>query len=87
MIETEKVVEKLCSCPGGEGWEILIWKNGDIATVPGGYAGEQDGNDPILILNRNDYGDMTLEDALDDAGLWDTIEEKISEAGGEYHRE
>ena len=85
MIETGKVVEKLCSAPSDA--KVLVWADGKTAWVFGGYAGEQDGNNPLLILNRNDYGDMTLEEALNDADLWNSIEEKIAEAGGEYHRE
>jgi len=85
MIETEKVVEELCSAPSGA--KVLVWKDGKISWVFGEYAGEQDGNDPLLILNRNNYGDITLEEALNDADLWNSIEEEIAEAGGEYHRE
>jgi len=84
-IITDNIIDKLTELPEGEGWKLLIWKNGDLATIIGnGYAGEQDGDNPILILNRDDYGELHDDD--DDADMWDEIERQIEEAGGEYTR-
>ena len=84
-IITQEVLTALESCPEGEGWFVLVWKSGEIATIiGGGYGGEQDGKDPLLILKRGDFGDM--EGWEGNADLWDAIEEDIVEAGGEYSR-
>lgn len=84
-IITDNVIDELTKLPEGGGWKLLIWKNGEFATVIGsGYAGEQDGNNPILILNRDDYGELHEND--DDASMWEEIERQIEEAGGNYTR-
>lgn len=85
VIITDNVIDELTALPEGESWKLLIWKNGDMATIIGsGYAGEQNGDDPLLILNRDDYGELHEDD--DNANMWDQIEELITEAGGEYTR-
>ena len=85
MINTSKVIDELTKLPEGEGWKLLIWENGEMATVLGsGYAGEQDGNNPLLILDRNDYGE--LHEDKDDADFFDEIERLIEEAGGKWTR-
>jgi hypothetical protein len=86
MIVTGEVIDKLTNCPEGEGWKVLVWKDGSMATIIGsGYGGEQDGNNPILILNRDDYGELTPD--MDDADLYDQIERQVEESGGNWTRE
>lgn len=84
-IVTEDVLENLVACPFGGSWYVLIWKDGTVSSILGsGYAGEQDGNDPILILERNRFEDLSGWEG--DADLWNEIEEQIEEAGGSYTR-
>lgn len=85
MIKTNKVIEELTSLPEGKGWKLLIWKNGEMATILGsGYAGEQSGDNPLLILNRDEYGELHEDD--DDADFYDEIERIVEGAGGECTR-
>ena len=85
MINTGKVIDELTKLPEGGGWKLLIWRNGEMVPIIGsGYAGEQDANNPLLILDRDEYGELHEDD--DDADMWDEIGRLIEEAGGECTR-
>ena len=92
MIDTHeiagRVIEKLCSCSYGFGWSVLVWKDGTVSSFLGSYGGEQDGNNPIAIINRDKFGDadketgnMIWENAEEvNAEFWDQIQSELNKA-------
>ena len=78
-MKTNTILEKLRNCPEGQGWNVLIWKNNDVATFLGKYSGEMNGDHADLVLRRDDFGD--LEDWESNADLWTSIEELCENAG------
>ena len=46
-----------------ESYDIIIfWENGTWAVVSTGYAGEQDGDNPICSIRRSSYYDLTWKE-------------------------
>lgn len=86
MISISKILEELAGMETGRSLKLLVWKDGSTGLAIGdGYTGEQDGDDPILILYRDLFGN--LEGWEGNADLWDALEDEIEDAGGNSTRE
>lgn len=73
-------LQKLADIEKGHSLRLLLWPDGSTGIVMGaGYAGEQDGDDPLIILRREDYEDeIDPEDPEDIDILAEKIEDALS---------
>lgn len=70
-------MRELSNMQTGHGLTLLLWPDGSTETTIGyGYAGEQDGDDPLIALPREGY-----EDIIDPDNVYhiDILAEKIEE--------
>lgn len=57
--------------------KIAIWKNGLWARVEAGYAGEKNGNNPIVFINYPNFNNKTFKEIDIEIGK---IEKSIASA-------
>ena len=86
MLTTKDIIRRLWDAQGFG--NVAVWKDGTTEVIAPGSEPTREGKQPLAVLKPIPLvgGFPMLDHALFDAGLQDTIEKTIRDAGGEITR-
>lgn len=86
MLTTKAIIRKLWDAQGYG--NVAVWADGTTEVIEPGADLKREGKPPLTVLKPIPLvgGFPMLDHALFDAGLQDTIEKAIRDAGGEITR-
>lgn len=87
MLHTREIIRKIWDAQGYG--NLAVWEDGTTAVVAPGESPERNGKPPLAIFKPIPLvgGFSMLDFATHDAGLLETVETTIREAGGEIERD
>jgi hypothetical protein len=87
MLHTREIIRKIWDAQGYG--NLAVWEDGTTAVVAPGESPERNGKPPLAIFKPIPLvgGFSMLDFATHDAGLMETVETTIREAGGEIERD